>query len=107
MPQRREVQLNKSALSANQPGRQKVTRFTSTVALTLLVLPSAAVAKTPRNPDRLDKVVDCKTALRELVTAAQGSPLRSEAKNQDYLAKVAQLADSLCTDTNPPPRPAR
>jgi hypothetical protein len=92
---------------ARQPGRQILNRSIMIVALAVIAIPSTAAATTPRNPDRLNKIIDCKSALRELVTAAQGSPLRSAAKNQDYLARVFEQANRFCTDANPPLIPAR
>jgi hypothetical protein len=84
-----------------------VKRIVVLVACALVAQPSFVLAKTPRNPDRLAKIVDCESARRELIPAAQGSPLRSAEKNRDYLARVVELADRLCTDANPSTKPTR
>jgi hypothetical protein len=79
------------------------------VALIVLVGSAAvATARMPPNPDRLASVVDCRSALKELVRAAQPSPLRSAEENKRYLDDVAQRADRLCMDAPQPgekPRP--
>jgi hypothetical protein len=67
-------------------------------ASAILLGASPAMARMPPNPDRLATVVDCKSALRELVGSAQGNPLRGAAETKRYVDELARRADQYCVN---------
>ncbi len=86
-------------------GIRRSVGFAVAGVLALASLALVAEAKMPPNPDRLDRMTDCDSAQRERAAAVQGSPLRSAAKNQEYLAQVEEFVARMCGDARPPPTP--